>query len=63
MGESFYTEKISKEQEISAFSKKGKDAENAHRGMIDELCQIHGTLGRRYEFSESPQLVRCSGGQ
>lgn len=47
MGESFYTEKISKEQEISAFSKKGKDAENAHRGMIDELGQIHGTLGRR----------------
>lgn len=35
MEESFYTEKISKEQEISAFSKKGKDAENAHRGMID----------------------------
>ena len=35
MEESFYTEQIAKEQETSAFSKRGKDAENGHRGMID----------------------------
>ena len=35
MKESFYTEQNLIEQELSAFSKRGKNAESVHEGMID----------------------------